>query len=411
MSYLRPMWAALPAVACVLAAACGSDSSSATGANNGTVVVQLTDAPFSTDSVKSVDVFVLRVDARSATADSAAADENVDNASAGGWVTLASPNQSYPLLSLQHGATATLGSAPLTAGTYSGLRLIIDPTKSSVTLKNGTVLTSSSSPSVKFPSAAHSGLKINLAQPLTVSGSGTTTLLVDFDVNNSFVMRGNSINQNGLLFKPVINATISNAASVLATVSLANATGSSLNLVQNGSVLANGTAIPFGSSSSCTSVPAATPGLSVTSGTSTTALTGFSPTLTAGASYTLVAYPNSSGGTSFVTLNNTFTPASGQTGFRVFNATTSSTALDAFVGAPGAVLGTATSANVAAGASSSFVSVPAGTDQIRLTNTGSTSVLLDLGSQTLTAGKNMTLVIAPAAAGSTAPRAFLVTGC
>src|SRR5206468_2761287 len=150
------------------------------------------------------------------------------------------------------------------------------------------------------------------------SGGATTTLLVDFDVNNSFVMRGNSINQNGLLFKPVVNATISNAASVLAAVSLVNATNGSLNLVQNGTVLANGSAIAFGGTSSCTNVPAATPGLTVTSGSSTTALTGFSPTLTAGSSYAIVAYTNASGGTSFVTLPNTFTPTSGQTGLRVF---------------------------------------------------------------------------------------------
>lgn len=413
MTYFRFLCASVLPAACVVAAGCGSDSSSAgiTGSGNGTVAVQLTDAPFSSDSVKSVDVFVVRVDARTAAADDAAAAQDVDTPSADGWVTLASPNQSFNLLSLQHGATATLGSAPLAAGTYSGLRLIIDPTKSSVTLKNGTVLTATSSPSVTFPSAAHSGLKINLAQPVTVSGGGTTTLLVDFDVNNSFVMRGNSINQNGLLFKPVINATISNAASVLASVSLVNATDASLNLVQNGTVLANGSAIAFGGASACTSVPAATSGLSVTSGSSTTALAGFSPTLSAGSSFTIVAVPSSGGGTSFVTLNNTFTPTSGQTGLRVLNATSATTGFDVFVGALGAALGTATTSNVAAGASSSFVSVPAGTDQIRLTNTGSTSVLLDLGSQTLVAGKNMTLVIAPAAAGSTTPRAFLVTGC
>jgi len=412
MTYVRFLWAGLMPAACIVAAGCGSDSSAGiTNSGNGSVAVMLTDAPYSTDSVKSVNVFVVRVDARPAAADDAAADQDVDNASAGGWTTLASPNQSFDLLLLQHGQATALGSAPLAAGTYSGLRLIIDPTKSNVVLKNGTILTTTSSPSVTFPSAAHSGLKINLAQPLTVSGSGTTTLLVDFDVNNSFVMRGNSINQNGLLFKPVINATISNAASVLANVSLVNATDASLNLVQNGTVLANGSAIAFGNSSACTSVPAAASGLSVTSGSSTTALTGFSPTLTAGSSFAIVAVPSSGGGTSFVTLNNTFTPTSGQTGLRVFNATTATTGFDVFVGPVGAVLGTATTTNVAAGATSSFVSVPAGTEQIRLTNTGSTSVLVDLGSQTLVAGKNMTLVIAPAAAGSSTPRAFLVTGC
>ena len=40
-----------------------------------------------------------------------------------------------------------------------------------------------------------------------------------------------------------------------------------------------------------------------------------------------------------------------------------------------------------------------------------TDKLLDMGAQTLTAGQNYTLVIAPPASGQTAPRAFLVAGC
>jgi hypothetical protein len=392
-------------------AACGSDSDvTGNAAGAGTVVVQLTDAPFSTDSVKNVDVFVTRIDARTAAADSAAADSDVEDTSSGGWQTIATPNTTVDLLTLQHGAVTTLGSTPLTAGTYNGLRLIIDPSKSSVTLKDGTVLTNTSSPSVTFPSAAHSGLKIVLAQALTITSGATTTLLVDFDVNNSFVMRGNSITKNGLLFKPVIKATITNGASVLSMVSLVNATDTPLNLVQNGTVLANGTALPFGASSACTNVVAATPGLSVTQGTSTTPLAGFAPVLTAATNYTIVAYPTAST-TGFATLSNTFTPLTGQTGFRVFNATSGSAGVDVYVTAVGAPLTGASATNVAAGAASSFVSVPAGTEQIRITNTGSSSAVLDLGGQALTAGRNMTLVIAPGAAGSTAVRAFLVTGC
>jgi hypothetical protein len=371
----------------------------------------MTDAPFATDSVSSVDVFVTRVDARTSVADSAAADQNVDAPSSGGWQTIATPNQSFNLLAYQHGTVATLGQASLASGTYSGFRLIIDPTKSSVTLKSGRTLTATSSPGVTFPSAAHSGIKINLAQPVLVSAGGTTTLLVDFDVNNSFVLRGNSIDQNGLLFKPVINATVTNVTNAVATVSLVNATDASLNLMQNGALLANGSNIAFGTGSSCTSVIAASPSLAVTQGTSSTALTGFSPSLTAGTSYTIVAYPTATGGTAFATLSNSFTPASGQTGLRVFNATSSTTGFDVFLTAAGAVLGSASATNVTAGSASTFVSVPAGVSQIRLTNSGSTSVVLDAGLQTLVAGKNMTLVIAPAAAGSTSTRAFLVTGC
>lgn len=191
-----------------LAAACSGTATTAVG--NGTMAVQLTDAPFLVDSVKSVDVFVVRVDARVSDADSATAAKGAtdDSASTGGWITLAKPSQSVNLLAYQNGAALPLGSASVAAGSYQGFRLIIDPTRSSLTLKNGTVLTSTSTPSVTFPSASRSGIKIVLSQPVTVTANQTTTVLVDFMVGNSFVMRGNSISLNGLIFTPVIRATV-----------------------------------------------------------------------------------------------------------------------------------------------------------------------------------------------------------
>lgn len=66
---------------------------------------------------------------------------------------------------------------------------------------------------------------------------------------------------------------------------------------------------------------------------------------------------------------------------------------------------------VAGSASDSFLSVPVGASQIRLTADGSSAVLLDMGSQTFAAGQNAMLVVAPPAAGATTPRAFLVPGC
>lgn len=193
-------------VALVALGACGGSS---TAPATGTVIVQLTDAPFAIDSVQRVDVFVVRVDGRDADADSATCAAGASDAtgSTGGWTTLATPNQSINLLTYQNGETLTLGQASLPEGSYRGFRLVIDPSQSSVTLKNGLVLTGTSDPNVSFPSGARSGLKIVLTQAMAV-GSNTTTLVVDFDVANSFVMRGNSLSSHGLLFKPVIRATV-----------------------------------------------------------------------------------------------------------------------------------------------------------------------------------------------------------
>lgn len=191
----------------VLATACGN---STTEAGRGTLAVQLTDAPFPTDSVLRVDIYVVRVDARMADTDSAAAAKGVadDSANTGGWTTLTRPNQIVNLLAYQNGAYLPLGNAGVAAGNYAGFRLVIDPSKSSLTLKNGAVLTNSSSPNVLFPSGSRSGIKIVFLSPVAVAANDTTTVLVDFMVNDSFVMRGSSISQNGLLFKPVIKGTV-----------------------------------------------------------------------------------------------------------------------------------------------------------------------------------------------------------
>ena len=205
----RSMFAASVLIGSITIGACGGSDTAPRG--TGTLVVQLTDAPFPTDSVKSVDIFVVRVDGRVEDVDDASADTHVatESESEGdGWKTLATPNASINLLELQNGVVSTVGEAKIDAASYRGFRLVIDPSKSSVTLKNGQVLTNTSSPSVMFPSASRSGIKIALASPVVVGEDGKTTMVVDFDVASSFVMRGNSLAQNGLLFKPVIRATV-----------------------------------------------------------------------------------------------------------------------------------------------------------------------------------------------------------
>jgi len=110
-------------------------------------------------------------------------------------------------MKLADGANTLLGDASVAAGSYSGFRLIIDPAKSSVTLNDAsnTVIGGNSIVGLKFPSAAKSGIKIKLSGPLDVKEGATTVLVVKFDVSKSFVVRGSSIEQNGLLFKPVIH--------------------------------------------------------------------------------------------------------------------------------------------------------------------------------------------------------------
>lgn len=202
----------LPSFICLLAAttfaACGTTDSTSLAGGNGFLRLQLTDAPFPSDSVKSVDIFVVRVDAKLSEGDSAEAARGAsdDSASSNGWITVANPNKSFDLLTLRNGTFAAIGQDTLPPGTYRGFRLVIDPSKSGVTLKSGMVLTGSTTPSVTFPSASRSGIKIVLTDGIRVAKDSTSTLRIDFDLDNSFVMRGNSIQRNGLLFKPVVKA-------------------------------------------------------------------------------------------------------------------------------------------------------------------------------------------------------------
>lgn len=182
------------AVASVAGIAC--TESETTGSGSGQLSIQLTDAPFPYNEVKSVDVFVVRIDGRVGDVDSAEAADASDTEQ---WKTLVSPGAKINLLTLTGGKTANLGVVSLPEGTYRGFRMIIDTEQSSVTLNDN------STPEVKWPSAGKNGIKIILDEPVVI-GSGTTSMLIDFDVGRSFVLRGNSIKNNGLLFKPVIHA-------------------------------------------------------------------------------------------------------------------------------------------------------------------------------------------------------------
>ena len=172
-------------------AAC-SDSS---GTGTGLLTVRLTDAPFPFSEVARVDVFVVRVDAKTAsTTDAEAADETNQN----GWTTVATPNALINLLDLGGGKTMNLGATTLPTGNYQSFRLILDTDKSTITLKDGTT------PPISFPSAGHSGIKVNLDAPIQLTEDGSVMTL-DFDIGRSFVMRGNNA-ANGFNFKPVIHA-------------------------------------------------------------------------------------------------------------------------------------------------------------------------------------------------------------
>jgi hypothetical protein len=195
-----------------------------------------------------------------------------------------------------------------------------------------------------------------------------------------------------------------------ATLRLANATNSNVDIASGTSVAAGNSNIGFGASSGCVTTNVFEPDLTVSPSGTTNSYASFTPTLRRGESYVAVAYPGFGGAPEFSYIPTSAAVASGQSGLRVFNAVAGSGAYDVYVTAPAAPLGTVAAVGIGFRTASGYLSVPATTNLIRLTNTGTQTVAIT-STQIFTAGQNSVLVIAPPTAGSTVPRTFLVNGC
>jgi predicted acyltransferase (DUF342 family) len=228
------IWTAAVMMGAVAALGCAES----VGPGMGRLEVRLTDAPFPFSAVSEVNVHVVRVEGRQ----QPASDAEIENASnSSGWVVIAEPNSTYNLLSLQGGVTANLGAATLSTGFYNAFRLILDTQQSNVVLTDNTVLDGSNG-GIIFPSADQTGIKIFLDAPIQVVQENSVMIL-DFDVGKSFVLRGNSIRNNGLLFKPVIRATASELTGSISGTVLAETAegepvaGASVELLVDGTLL------------------------------------------------------------------------------------------------------------------------------------------------------------------------------
>jgi len=209
---MRRMLLGAAAAGALLVTLSACSDTAAPGGGTGTLSVSLTDAPFPFDQVARADMFVVRIDAKMGESSAAEAAAVEDNSGAlanldprSGWVTVALPNQSFNLLNLQNGASAGLGQITLPTGTYRSFRLVLDTRQSTITLKDGTVLSGSSNPGIVWPSAGYTGVKVQLVQTVSIAAAGTAMML-DFDLGRSFELIGATIRQ-GLTFKPVIRAT------------------------------------------------------------------------------------------------------------------------------------------------------------------------------------------------------------
>jgi Domain of unknown function (DUF4382) len=227
----RPMKPSLKGLLCVLSipallAGCGGGGGGGGSTSSGTLHVQMTDAPACGFDHVYVTVDKVRVNASSSAGDNDA-----------GWTDVAlSTPQKVDLLSLTNGVLTDLGSAPLPAGQYQQVRLVLAQ-NSGNTLANSVVVsgTATEQPLVT-PSATQSGYKI--IQPFTVQPNTLVDLVLDFNACKSIVQRGNGTYS----LKPVVTATPMVVSGAIDGYVAPSEAGSTVYAEQNGQVIRGTTA-------------------------------------------------------------------------------------------------------------------------------------------------------------------------
>lgn len=141
------------------------------------------------------------------------------------------------LLNLTNGALMSLGSAPLAAGTYQQVRLVLKANGSSAPWANALVLTGSTTEiALKTPSGQQSGYKI--VGPFAVQAGTMVDLVLDFNACKSIVAAGGS---GKYLLKPVVTAVATLVSGSITGVTLPGAMVFAEQQTTTGPVIVKGT--------------------------------------------------------------------------------------------------------------------------------------------------------------------------
>ncbi|WP_281542028.1 DUF4382 domain-containing protein [Maribacter aestuarii] len=178
-------------------AACSKYGNELSYVEYGTLSVQLTDAPFPYDFVSEANVTIFKIDARHKNPSDT---ENLDDNS--NFITLFEGEMTVNLLELTNGVTKSMGEIEVPVGTYDLVRVYVS--NGNVLLTDGTIY------DLKVPSGEQTGIKVFIKPSIEVVTQLSSDLLLDFDVNKSFVPKGNVNAVSGITgfnFKPVIRAS------------------------------------------------------------------------------------------------------------------------------------------------------------------------------------------------------------
>ena len=182
MSHKFSFFAILLLAAVIVLPGCDSNSESTS-----MFKVYLTDMPFPFDDADSANVVIERV-------------ELIGSADSTESIILVDTARAFNLLDLRNGVVAELAEIDVPLDEYAQLRMIVGE-DASVVLNDGRVF------DLKVPSGSQTGIKINLPDVDFLSVTDSSVVTVDFNVEESFVVKGNPTTVagiNGFNFKPVL---------------------------------------------------------------------------------------------------------------------------------------------------------------------------------------------------------------
>lgn len=163
-STLRSPRTVLPVLLAAAALAAGCSDHPA----EGTIVLQLTDAPFPFDMVASTQV---EIDSVAVRVGGSADGED-------GFVTVMATPQTVDLLELRNGVSMTLADAMVPAGSIDQIRIFTGD--ATITLTDDRTFP------LKFPSGSSSGVKVFVSPPIVIPEGGVVDALIDYDLGLSF---------------------------------------------------------------------------------------------------------------------------------------------------------------------------------------------------------------------------------
>jgi len=170
----------------------------------GHLVIKLTDAPFPFEMIETATVNIFKVEIR-----------KVCDCEEDGYpyIELPLPDDSngFNLLELRNGVTADLVEMGIEPGNYDLIRLYVD--EAALKIKDGDEY------KVKVPSGQQTGIKIFMTPALKVVSELTTEVVLDFNLEKSFVLKGNANTPAGIKgfnFKPVVKAVNNTTEGTLA---------------------------------------------------------------------------------------------------------------------------------------------------------------------------------------------------